>query len=529
MRKNCFAYIRVSTVKQGEGVSLEAQKEAIESFAERNDLNIARWFEEKETAAKKGRPLFETMVRDLHRGKAQGLVVHKIDRSARNFADWAKIGELSDSGIDIHFATESLDFRSRGGRLTADIQAVIAADYIRNLREETVKGLNGRLKQGIYPFKAPIGYLDNGGGKLKTIDPKLGPIVRETFELYATGEHSIRSLVREMPRRGLLSSNGKPLTKTGIAKVLGNPFYTGVIEIRRTGKVYSGRHEPLISTSLFKAVQDRKAGRYRKKVTKHKFTYRTVFHCHSCGRSMIPERQKGHAYYRCHVPECPTNAIRETEIEKQIEDHLSALAIDPALVEDFKKRLRQGIMEMGKPAFGNIAHVQLARIDAQIERLSGALGRGVLDDETYQNERKRLLIDQAKIKQGQSQTSRKRTNEQTLERFLELAEDLCQTYIFALPSEKRQIVEMAFSNRTVFDKKLYIEPRKWVSDALNLPLVLYSTQVDPNARSGVDVPESAIAREIGEYLGSLDCAQLEKMIDVLHRSLERHRCVELGN
>ena len=35
--------------------------------------------------------------------------MHKIDRSARNFSDWARIGELVDSGIDVHFAHESLD------------------------------------------------------------------------------------------------------------------------------------------------------------------------------------------------------------------------------------------------------------------------------------------------------------------------------------------------------------------------------------------------------------------------------------
>ena len=115
--------------------------------------------------------------------------MHKIDRSARNLRDWSAIGGLSDAGIDVYFATETLDFRSRGGRLTADIQAVIAADYLRNLREETIKGLQGHLKQGLYPFKAPVGYLDQGGGKPRIPDPKTAPLIREVFELYASGQH----------------------------------------------------------------------------------------------------------------------------------------------------------------------------------------------------------------------------------------------------------------------------------------------------------------------------------------------------
>ena len=50
--KTCFGYVRVSTAKQGEGVSLEAQKEAIRAFADRQGFSLVRWFAEKETAAK---------------------------------------------------------------------------------------------------------------------------------------------------------------------------------------------------------------------------------------------------------------------------------------------------------------------------------------------------------------------------------------------------------------------------------------------------------------------------------------------
>ncbi len=186
----------------GRGVSLEAQREAIQAFADREEMVISEWFEEKQTAAKGGRPVFDRMIKALKAGKADGLIIHKIDRSARNFADWAKIGDLSDAGVDIHFATESLDFRTRGGRLTADIQAVIAADYVRNLREECIKGMNGRLKQGLYPWGAPLGYVDNGGGKPKTPDPERAYYVKEAFELYETGQYSLRALLSEMQRRG---------------------------------------------------------------------------------------------------------------------------------------------------------------------------------------------------------------------------------------------------------------------------------------------------------------------------------------
>src|ERR1700722_14556777 len=157
-----FGYVRVSTARQGEGVSLPQQQAAIEQYAQRHKLEIVQWFEERETAAKTGRPMFSQMIKQLTKGAARGVIIHKIDRSARNLRDWADLGELIDRGIDVHFANEALDLTSRGGRLSADIQAVVASDFIRNLREETKKGIYGRLKQGFYPMPAPLGYLDNG-------------------------------------------------------------------------------------------------------------------------------------------------------------------------------------------------------------------------------------------------------------------------------------------------------------------------------------------------------------------------------
>ena len=44
--KPCFGYIRVSTLRQGEGVSLQEQKDAIIACAALRNLHIIEWFEE---------------------------------------------------------------------------------------------------------------------------------------------------------------------------------------------------------------------------------------------------------------------------------------------------------------------------------------------------------------------------------------------------------------------------------------------------------------------------------------------------
>jgi DNA invertase Pin-like site-specific DNA recombinase len=183
----------------------------------------------------------------LEAGEAHGVIMHKIDRSARNLRDWSDLGELIDRGVEVHFAHESVDLNSRGGRLSADIQAVVAADYIRNLRDEVRKGFYGRLKQGLYPLPAPLGYLDRGRGQPKEIDPISGPLVRAAFELYATGTYTLGTLADELYRRGLRTCSGKKIARASLSDLLNNSFYIGLIEIRTTGELFDGIHKPLIS------------------------------------------------------------------------------------------------------------------------------------------------------------------------------------------------------------------------------------------------------------------------------------------
>ena len=213
--KTYFAYIRVSTTKQGEeGVSLQEQRRAILEYAARKGFVISEWFEEQVSAAKRGRPVFSRLVSSVRAKKAAGIIIHKIDRGTRNLRDWADMGELIDKGIDVHFAHESIDLHSRSGRLSADILAVIAADYIRNLREEVRKGIYGRLKQGLFPFRCPLGYKDNGTGKPKSIDPMTGPIIKDAFEIYASGTYTVKSIGDILFEKGLRTRTGKRISIT---------------------------------------------------------------------------------------------------------------------------------------------------------------------------------------------------------------------------------------------------------------------------------------------------------------------------
>jgi DNA invertase Pin-like site-specific DNA recombinase len=466
-----IGYIRVSTVKQGtKGVSLQEQRDAILRFAERNQFPITIWLEEMETAAKHGRPEFNQALKLLRGGKAKGIIIHKLDRGARNLRDWTAIGELSDQGVEIHFVNESLDLQSRGGRLSADIQAVVSADYIRNLREETRKGFYGRLKQGLYPLRAPIGYLDQGKGKPKTIDPIKGPIVRKAFELYGTGRYSLETLGEELHRLGLRNHHGKEVTRNGLSTLLNNSFYFGLMPIQKTGENFVGIHEPLIKKSLFDRVQAVLTGRVNARTQRHAFQFRRMLACAACQYSLIGEKQKGHVYYRCHSKQCAGTTIREEVAEQQSSQFFERAQCS----EDEKSYFRPKVLKMRETWTSRLEeetqsqNLRLAQVKDRLNRLTDAYLDQSLDKAMFEERKKSLLSEQKSVEECLMNLKRSSVRQlDRLEKFLELAGTAGLSYGVAFPEEKREMVKMATSNRLVSSKNVVLEPSLAFQPLLN--------------------------------------------------------------
>jgi site-specific DNA recombinase len=449
--KKLFAYIRVSTVKQGErGSSLQEQKSAIEAYAARHGLIIAEWFEERETAAKLGRRMFSRMLSALEHGKADGVVIHKIDRSARNLRDWANLGGLIDRGVEVHFAHESLDLNSRGGRLSADIQAVVAADFIRNLREETRKGFYGRLKQGLYPIRAPYGYRDCGGGRAKEIDPIQGPIVKAAFQLYASGDWTFDELRAELYRRGLRRPTGGPVTKNALTTILNNPFYIGLIHLRKTNEIFQGIHKPLITKGLYDQVQYVLCGGRVGKVLKHDYLFRRLIRCANCDCYLTGERHKGrYVYYRCHTQGCQVS-IPERAVDELLRSVLSPLRFDPGELRDLRDLVQDTKAELAEEAKQREAAVrlQLAQCEKRLARLTDALLDGLIGKDVFEERRKLILMTRAGLNDRLANPSSAGAAADQLLDYLELANTAYLSYENGFPAEKRDLVESMSSNFT---------------------------------------------------------------------------------
>jgi site-specific DNA recombinase len=454
--KQLFAYIRVSDPKQGKGVSLDEQRSIIEAYAARIGATIIEWFVEKKTAAKAGRPQFTRMVKLLRQGKADGVVIHKVDRSTRNFRDWADIDELIEQGVDVHFANEHMDLRSDGGRLAADIQMVFAVQYIRNLRQETLKGIHGRLKQGFLPRSAPIGYLDCGAGKAKAIDPVRGPLVRAIFERYATGASTLRMLTEEADKAGLRNRAGKALRLTQIHKMLRNPFYAGILRDSRFG-VFTGAHEPLVSKATFERVQAVLAGKFIRRTKRHILRFRRLLHCKTCGRSLIGSERKGFVYYRCSNVPCPTTSVREDAVEEAILEVLASIRIDEPEAKAIEAELAEYDRHRNELHAARRASLTdaFSASQARMARLTDLLIDGKIDATAHEAKRTELLLEQKELEHDLTDVELgtaalvRRARE-----IVGLAQSAENTYQSADDERKRSLLQTVLSDCIVTGKSL---------------------------------------------------------------------------
>src|SRR5712691_8264766 len=208
---NAILYARVSTDKQAD-FSIPAQLEAMRSYAHQKHWLVAEEFIEPGASAKTTeRPALQrllTRVRDVKR-KTDVVLVHKIDRLARNVYDHATIKALlTQHHVQLASVVENVD-DTVPGQLVENIMASIAQFYSANLSEEVKKGMRQKLLRGGWPHLPPRGYVSvkNADGRGSHVEPHpgRGALVSRGFELYATGNYSLRSLAARLASDGLVT------------------------------------------------------------------------------------------------------------------------------------------------------------------------------------------------------------------------------------------------------------------------------------------------------------------------------------
>jgi hypothetical protein len=174
----------------------------------------------------------------------------------------------------------------------------MANQYIRDLRQNVMRGNRAKLERGGWPNMAPFGYANDKANRTIVLNPETAPAVRRIFELYATGNYNLRTITKAVFAQGIRGKHEKKLSKSNIHKILQNRFYYGVMV--KGENHYEGNHEPLISKALFDEVQEILSGKTRSKRQSHFFALRGFMTCDVCGCMLTATLQKGkHIYYYC--------------------------------------------------------------------------------------------------------------------------------------------------------------------------------------------------------------------------------------
>ncbi len=303
---NCLTYARVSTDKQADKeLSIPAQLQAMRQYAQQRNWQIREEFVEPGASARTAdRPVLRQLLskcRDQH-DPVDVVLVHKIDRLARNVADHATIRALlQQRKIRLVSVTENLD-DTTSGALVENIMAAIAEFYSANLADEVRKGMRQKVLRGGWPHKPPRGYISTptiNGSKIEP-HPIEGPLVAEAFELFTSGWYSMKGLAHRLERAGLKNAGGGPISQSYLHRLLTNPFYVGRV---RWGDVdVPGQHLPLVSRDLFERAQQLIRSRFRAlggRARLEGFPLRGFAICANCRGRLTAERHARWDYYRC--------------------------------------------------------------------------------------------------------------------------------------------------------------------------------------------------------------------------------------
>ena len=345
-------YARKSTDAEDKQVlSIEAQLTELRKFARDNNIIIIDELVEKRTAKMPGRPVFNSLLSRIKNGEASGILAWHPDRLARNSVDGGEIVYLIDTGVISKLVFPTFWFEpTPQGKFMLNMAFGQSKYYVDSLSENTKRGLREKVRRGIFPGLAPLGYLNDKNTKTVVVDKQFADVIREVYETYASGRYTLKEISLLLKERGAASRSGKPYSLDQVRVILSNPFYYGLS--RYGGELHEGIHEPIIEKSLFDKVQSVSERRChcKKKWQKHKIFCGT-FRC-PCGMMITAEykvkvqvsgKRHYYTYYRCSrkskTIKCKEKPIREELLISRLSSFLLEFSPTDEMLDFLTNRL----------------------------------------------------------------------------------------------------------------------------------------------------------------------------------------------
>lgn len=211
---NVYGYVRVSTSEQArDGISLDAQREAIVQYASAFDLPLADILVDEGRSAKsmKGRPELGKLLALVDEGQVSAIIIYKLNRMFRSVRDGVNtIPDLDEKGVRFHSVSERIDTGTAMGKFMIHMLLSIAQLDRDQISETTSDTLAWKRHQaGGRPIngRAPFGLMWREGRLVAC--PAEERIVQKIVALRAQGL-TLAQVARRLNAAGATTRGGTP-------------------------------------------------------------------------------------------------------------------------------------------------------------------------------------------------------------------------------------------------------------------------------------------------------------------------------
>ncbi len=406
-----FLYARKSTEDDDHQImSIEAQLFELREYARRENLEILQEFTESKSAKKPGRELFNEMMTKIETSKIPlGILAWHPDRLARNSVDGGKIIYMVDTEriASLHFPTFWFEPTPQG-KFMLQVAFGQSKYYSDNLVENINRGIRQKVRRGEWLVRAPFGYVNNPKTRNIEPHPTTSRIVKKAFEEYAKGTHTLESISHFLADHGV-TRTGKPPVKSSVAKMLTNRVYLGFTHHK--GEYYDGSFEPIISPTLFEAVQKMlaKKSHPRKQTEKYNFPFTGFARCGECGSMITAQYATNrfgtkYTYYRCTKKKgvCHQKYLSAFGLISQAKNLLQSVSLPLSEIEEMEKQIavweKETISERGSVA-QNLKS-KLSETKEKLDKLVSLYLDGDIERDIYTQKKDVLLRQKAHLEEN---------------------------------------------------------------------------------------------------------------------------------
>lgn len=469
-------YCRVSSQKQmREGDGLESQRARCEEFAKYRGLQVVEIFKDDASGSLVNRPAMKAMIAFLKSRKQPHIVIiDDISRLARGLeAHLTLRDKIRKAGGILQSPTIDFSDDDSDSSLMEHVLASVSQHARQKIRETTRNRMRGRMMNGYWSFRAPIGFKFQrvaGHGNLLVRDEPVASLIQEIFEGYASGRFSgpaeiMRYLVAHpvWPR-----SRSETMTVERVMELLERVHYAGYLNYPDWGiHMLPAKHEPIISLAVFNAVQDRLNGNAKvmaRKDINEDFPLRGFVECDDCGHTLTSCWAKGrnerYPYYHCQTKGCRSygKSIKRDLLEGSFRDILNTITPSVELF-DLATAVFQDLWAAQEASSKNAqAHLvsEALRLERQIEQLVDRIVNA--ESETlvnaYENRLRTLEANKMEMKEKIANCGRPLADFDTTYRTaMEHLANPIKRWDFGDLSAKRAVLKLTFETRLRYNRE----------------------------------------------------------------------------